>query len=313
MLKLSFIRGKRDSGKIRTNKPTRRYRVTNVSRFIAVLLALFLCVVALYAILGGDFQPVKAVMSAIAPTPSPTPSPAPAPTPTPVPTPTPTPIPTPTPPPPGKAVSNVIVIVDPGHGGQDPGTVSPYLEGLYEKEIVLDIGHKVRMKLEEAGIQVVMTRETDKHLHQNDKEDVRARPRMANEVNATFFVSIHVNGFEGKNAELYNGTEVYHHGKTHSEYTSKQFAQMMSEEIAAVVDTKNNGVIKADFGVLRLTEMPALLVETAYITNKEDHKRLESDKFREDMVEGILKGTIRILEAMGAYMEEGTFKILVDE
>jgi N-acetylmuramoyl-L-alanine amidase len=57
--------------------------------------------------------------------------------------------------------------------------------------------------------------------------------------------------------------------------------------------------------------MPALLVETAYITNEEDHKRLESDEFRETMADGILNGTIRVLESIGAYKENGIYKILV--
>ena len=75
------------------------------------------------------------------------------------------------------------------------------------------------------------------------------------------------------NAEVYNGTEIYHQGKKHGEYSSKDFATMMGEEIDAVTDTKYNGVIKEDFGVTRLSEMPAVLVETVYITNPEDHQR----------------------------------------
>ena len=87
----------------------------------------------------------------------------------------------------------------------------------------------------------------------------------------------------------------------------------MGEEIDAVTDTKYNGTVVADLGVLRLSEMPALLVETAYITNKEDHERLKSDEFRENMAQGIFNGTMRILETMGAYMEDGVYKILLDE
>ena len=130
-----------------------------------------------------------------------------------------------------------------------------------------------------------MTRETDIALDPYWKADVWARPEIANKVGATFFVSIHVNGFDGKNAEVYNGTEIYHQGKKHGEYSSKDFATMMGEEIDAVTDTKYNGVIKEDFGVTRLSEMPAVLVETAYITNPEDHQRLKSDDFREDMTQ----------------------------
>jgi len=256
-----------------TRHQQRRYRLSFPARVVTFILLFVLCSVALYAVLGGDFYPVRALMSAIAPTPSPSPTP----TPTATPTPTPTPSPTPTPPPPGKEIKDVVVVVDPGHGGYDPGTVSPYDKDFYEKDITLDIGLRLKKKLEDAGIKVVMTREEDKALHSFWKEDVWARPRIANEIKATFFVSIHVNAFEGKNWQLYNGTEIYHYGKTHGEYTSKQFAQMMGEEIDKVADTKYNGVVKNDLGVLRLSEMPAVLVETAYITNEEDHKRLESD------------------------------------
>jgi len=87
----------------------------------------------------------------------------------------------------------------------------------------------------------------------------------------------------------------------------------MGEEVDAATDTKYNGIVKDDLGVLRLSDMPALLVETAYITNSEDHERLKSDEFREAMTDGILNGTIRILETMGAYKENGVYKILADQ
>jgi len=289
----------------------KRFRLKNAPRFFALLLLALLVIIAVYVILGGDFRAVKEVMSAIAPTPSPTPTP----TPTVTPTPSPTPIPSPTPLSPGKVLQEVIVCIDPGHGGRDPGTVSPYDDTLLEKDIVLDMGLRLRDKLEEAGVRVIMTREEDKELHSYWKEDVWARPRIANEAKATFFVSIHVNAFDtkAKNFDIYNGTEVYHYGKTHGEFTSKQFAQIMAEEIDAVTDTQFNGIATADLGVLRLSEMPALLIETAYITNRADHERLRSDEFRENMVQGIFNGTMRILETMGAFREDGVYKMLLDQ
>lgn len=289
----------------------RRYRLKNPKRFFTMLLLTLLAFTVVYVALGGDFKFVKAVVSAIAPSPSPTPTP----TPTATPTPSPTPTPSQTPLPEGKVLRDVIVCIDPGHGGRDPGTTSPYDETLLEKDIVLDMGLRLREKLEEAGVKVVMTREVDKELHELVDEDVRARPRIANEVKATFFVSIHVNAFDTKikNFDIYNGTEVYHYGKTHGEFTSKQFAEIMGEEIDAVTDTQFNGIATRELGVLRLSEMPALLIETAYITNREDEARLRSDKFREDMVQGIFNGTMRILETMGAFKEDGVYKILLDK
>lgn len=315
-MKFNYLKeGSRKSGFMYRNSRRKKFRLKNSSRFFAVLLVSFLCLIAVFIILGGDFNPVRAVMSAIAPTPSPTPVPTPIPTATPTPSPTPIPTPAPTPLPAGKVLKNVLVCIDPGHGGRDPGTVSPYEDTFYEKDVVLDMSLRLRDKLEEAGIQVIMTREEDKELHHYWKEDVWARPRIANEAAATFFVSIHVNAFDTnlKDWHIYNGTEIYHHGKTHGEFTSKQFAKIMGEEIDAVTDTQFNGIAVADYGVLRLSEMPALLVETAYITNQEDHSRLKSDEFRDNMVQGIFNGTVRILETMGAYKEDGVYKILLDQ
>lgn len=214
----------------------------------------------------------------------------------------------------GGTGSPVIVVVDPGHGGQDPGAVSPYLDGFSEKDITLDIGLKLRDKLEKAGIKVIMTREDDRELDSYWKEDVWARPRIANEAKATLFVSIHVNSFDinVNKGDTYNGTEVYHYASDDGIFTGKHFAEIVGEEIKKVADTKFNGVIKADYGVLRLSEMPAILIETAYITNRGDHKRLESDEFRENMAQGILNGTVRALETMGAYKEDGVYRIAKD-
>jgi len=295
------------------NLKHKRFRVKNTARFFAILLVALLGLIAAYVIAGGEFRVVRAVMNAIAPTPSPTPAPTPVPTSTPTPTPSPTPAPTPLPP--GKVLREVLVCIDPGHGGRDPGTISPYDTTFYEKDIVLDMSLRLRDKLEEAGVKVIMTREEDVELHSYWKEDVWARPRIANEANATFFVSIHVNAFDTKvkNFDIYNGTEIYHWGKTHGEFTSKQFAEIMGEEIDAVTDTKFNGIAVQDYGVLRLSNMPALLVETAYITNKDDEQRLRSDEFRRNMVLGIFNGTMRILETMGAFEEDGVYKILLDQ
>lgn len=203
--------------------------------------------------------------------------------------------------------------IDPGHGGKYPGTVSPYRDDFYEKDIVLDISLRLKKLLQNAGVSVVMTREADTHLKSDWTEDIWERPKIANEQDATFFVSIHVNALDLsiKGAAACNGTEIFHYGKTHGDFTSKQFAEIMGEAINKVAGTKHNGVTQKDFGVLRLSNMPALLVETAFITNKEDHKRLESDEFRQNMAKGIFNGTMEIFETMGAYQENGKYKIPV--
>lgn len=106
---------------------------------------------------------------------------------------------------------------------------------------------------------------------------------------------------------------MYHQGYQYGEFTSKEIAHIMGEEVDAVTDTTYNGVVIEDFGVTRLSEMPAVLVETAYITNPEDHQRLKSDEFRENMAEGIVNGTLRILEKLGAHNKDGVYRIPDDQ
>lgn len=207
---------------------------------------------------------------------------------------------------PAQNTSSIVVVVDPGHGGIDPGTCSLYKEGLYEKDINLDIGLRLKKMLEDAGISVIMTRETDTLVYKsktyNYNENILERPRIANRNNATLFISIHVNAFDTKisGGDKYNGTEVYYTNKTHGEYTNKQFAEMMGNAIDIKTDTKYNGIRNKSLGVLRLSNMPALLIETAYLTNKEDHKLLETDEFRTNITEGIYDGAIKILQTIGS-------------
>lgn len=209
----------------------------------------------------------------------------------------------------------VLVVIDPGHGGKDPGTCSIYKEELLEKDINLDIALKLKAFLESSKVPILMTRESDNEEYLTTKydysENLRIRPEIANRNNATLFVSIHVNAYDTKlpGGEKYHGTEVYYTDKVYGSLTNKQFAELMGKAIDRKTETKYNGVIQRSFTVLRLSNMPALLIETAYLTNKEDHRRLESDTFRSSMAEGIHDGIIEIIKAMGAYMEKETWLI----
>lgn len=211
------------------------------------------------------------------------------------------------------SIQEVLVVIDPGHGGKDPGTCSIYKEEFFEKDINLDIALKLKAFLEKSKVSVILTRESDHEEYLTTKydysENLRRRPEIANQNNATLFISIHVNAYDTKlpGGEKYHGTEVYYTDKTHGSLSNKQFAELMGKAIDRKTETKYNGVIQRNFTVLRLSNMPALLVETAYLTNKEDHRRLESDTFRSSMAEGIHDGIIEILKAMGAYKEKDTW------
>lgn len=270
----------------------RRYRIANPSRFIAVMMLFILALTAVIVALASNRgEPSDQSSVAVTPTVLPTP------------TPTPKPINVPD----GKKVEPVVVVLDAGHGGRDPGTTSPFIKDFYESEVTLDIAKKVEKYLTDRGIPVIQTRPGEDHLNDSIEKDLLARADIANSNNASLFVSIHVNAYEGKGAASVNGMEVYYLNKdtVYTGFTEERFARIVGEEIKNATGIKFNGVISRSLSVLRNTEMPAILVETAYITNKEDHDRLRSNEFRDKTALGIANGIELTLQEIGAFEHEG--------
>lgn len=276
--------------------PGPRYRLTNHARFIAFILVTLLMIAAVVTVLGKRREEDDPKNTSIAVTPF-------------VPPPTPEYTMPPIDVPEGKTLEKVLVVIDPGHGGSDSGTVSPYDDDFYEKEVTLDIALKVRDLLNESGIDAVMTRYSDIRLAETQREDLKLRAQLANELNATLFVSIHVNAYDLKlsGATKVNGMEIHYLDKQsiYDSFDSREFAEIMGKAIEAQNGINNRGIIKSDFSVLRNTEMPAVLVETAYITNREDNDRLKSDEFRAKTAMGIADGVKKALDALQAFEYEG--------
>ena len=148
-----------------------------------------------------------------------------------------------------------LIIIDAGHGGIDPGSDS---QGILEKDINLVIALKLQEVLIENGYAVLMTREDDSSL------ELRERSDFANEQEADLFISLHQNCYAQD--ESVNGIEVYYNSdKTTND---QQLAQMIQEALINETGAKNRG-IRSDTGlvVTRETKMPAVLVETAFISN----------------------------------------------
>lgn len=273
-----------------------RYRLANTTRFIAVLLVFILAITAI--IIAGaasrnnnENEPPSDQSSVVV---------------TPVATPTPEPTPVI---PEGKTMEPVLVVIDAGHGGRDPGTSSPYDESLMEKDIVLDIAKKVDKYLQDKGIKTILTRDGDNHLNDKIDKDLLERADIANRNNASLFVSIHVNAYDlkYKGAASVNGMEVYYLNKdpVYSDFTDERYAEIVANKIQENTGIKFNGTISRSLSVLRNTKMPAVLVETAYITNREDEARLRSDEFRENTARGIADGIEAALNEIGAFEYQG--------
>ncbi len=168
------------------------------------------------------------------------------------------------------------VFIDPGHGGNDPGAIG--IKGTRESDVVLMVGKELKAILEKAGFEVLMSRTADVNI------SLANRAEMANRAGADIFVSLHCNGFTSGSA---NGTETYSYM---GDEEGARLSELVLEEICRALATVNRGAKKENFAVLRLTEMPSILIETAFITNpREEAMMLEAD-FPEKVSKAIADG-----------------------
>ena len=206
------------------------------------------------------------------------------------------------------------VVLDPGHGGKDTGAVGP--GGVKEKDVTLDVAHRVAPILSNDGIQVVLTRDDDRFV------SLEERTARANDFNADLFVSIHCNASEGRGRR---GTETYVLDTTRDEIAARVAArenattQAASAELASILggmrmadeaarstrfaqllqrasttavqarfgDAVDGGVHTAGFYVLVGARMPSVLYETSYISNPTEESRLGTSDYRQLLADAI--------------------------
>lgn len=173
------------------------------------------------------------------------------------------------------------IVIDPGHGGSDPGAVGP--NGLKEAHVNLAVALKVAEKLRKAGVEVKLTRTSDVFV------DLQPRCDIANSWMADYFVSIHCNAASTPQA---HGTETYCYkfgGK------GEVLAKAIQAQLIAVTGRANRGVKEANFYVLRKTNMPAVLTELAFISNREEERLLASTTYQEKCAMAIAKGIGKVI------------------
>ena len=179
----------------------------------------------------------------------------------------------------GNPLKNRIIILDPGHGGKDPGTVV----GSYsEKAITLKVGTLVKQKLEAAGAKVSITRTGDTYPSLQDRVD------FTNANYGEIFVSIHVNSATNTSAL---GTETYYAISTGDMYQEDiDLATFVNNQIVNNLNMKNRGVKEQQYYVIRNTIIPAILVELGFLTNSEDRGKMTNDQYVELFADSIYKG-----------------------
>jgi N-acetylmuramoyl-L-alanine amidase len=175
----------------------------------------------------------------------------------------------------------IVVVVDPGHGGKDPGAIG--IGGLREKDVILPIAQQVASLLEQQGIQAIMTRTSDYFV------ELAPRVTMAERANADLFVSIHANAV-GPNRPDVSGIETYYYSN------GQRLAQTIHNSILQSLDVKNRGVRRARFYVLRKSSMPSVLVEVGFVTGREDAAKLSNPTYRSQMAQAIARGILQYIQ-----------------
>lgn len=170
------------------------------------------------------------------------------------------------------------VFIDAGHGGSDPGAVG--VKNSKEKDIALSVAKKVAERLKEQGIEVKLSRDTDKYI------SLAERAKMANDWGADCFVSIHCNAFNN----VAKGLEVFSLNSNTSDLAKYVLEGILNENAY----TLNRGVKFANFYVLKNTKMRACLVETGFIDNTDDYRILMEKQ--DEMSIGIAKGICKYLK-----------------
>lgn len=183
----------------------------------------------------------------------------------------------------------MVIVIDPGHGGDDPGKVGN--NGELEKEINLAISFKLKDSLEKAGYKVVLTRENDEGLYEEDSgnkkvADMKKRCSIIEEAKASLVVSIHQNSFSQSNVK---GAQVFYY-----KYSSQgeQLAGAIQKSIKDIVDKENNRSIKenATYYMLIHTTCPTVIVECGFLSNAEEAKKLCDDNYQSLIAEAVFKG-----------------------
>lgn len=188
----------------------------------------------------------------------------------------------------GQPLAGKIIVIDPGHGGSDPGTVG--VGRTTEADNVLAIALDLKPMLEEAGATVIMTRQTNVSpaegttYQRQINGQLAARTSIANRSGADIFVSIHNDWNDNRSI---SGTSSY--------YFSSQgiaLAESIQRALIKQIGSKDLGVHRGNFYVLRNTTMPSVLVEVGFISNKREADLLAQSWYRSETAKGIYAGIV---------------------
>ena len=191
-----------------------------------------------------------------------------------------------------------IIILDPGHGGEDPGAVAA--DGALEKDLNLSLSFAIKEELEAKGFTVVMTRTEDKMLYgegENIKgirklSDLKNRCKIGADYPDAIFISIHMNSF---GSSEYSGLQVYY---SHDDDESHELATAIQSSVKKELQNDNNRVVKdgKNIYILENCEPTSILIECGFLTNPEESKKLSEKEYQKQLSFAIVCGIIEYIK-----------------
>lgn len=184
--------------------------------------------------------------------------------------------------------SDMLIVIDPGHGGKDPGAVQ---NGVREKDVNLSVSQKLDKGLKDKGYSTIMTRKDDNYV------DLYERANIANNIQADIFISLHANSIVNKDI---SGIQVLYCPADQCKLKQEDdypLAKIIMEELVKGTGAQDKGIIKRpNLVVLNKTSMPAVLIELGFLTNPNEAKLLSDDAYQELLAESIIRGIERYFE-----------------
>lgn len=189
----------------------------------------------------------------------------------------------------------ICIVVDAGHGGSDPGKVG--VNDALEKDINLQLALKLRDLLEEKDIDVVMTRDSDAGLYEEDSAnkkatDMQNRCKIITDANPVFTVSLHQNSYTTPDIK---GAQVFYYGQSEK---GKELAEIIQASLISQVDPANTRTAKANesYYLLKKTPTPTVIVECGFLSNPEEAELLLDDNYQNQLISAIYLGIEAYLE-----------------
>lgn len=193
------------------------------------------------------------------------------------------------------STNSKIIIIDPGHGGFDPG--KPGISGEDEKHLNLKIALKLRDYLEQSGSVVIMTRTTDDDVDGMDgvkhkSKDMVERKKLSE--GGDILISIHQNSFTQPSVK---GAQVFYNQKSKQ---GEKLAKLIQSSIKTYADAQNRREAKSNtnYYVLKATDIPAVIVECGFLTNPEEEEKLNSEEYQDKIAWSIYLGIVKYFEAL---------------